>query len=117
MAGLPGAGGFAPAPDVVSGKAGDREQGVEVVLCCRVAAGRVAEMRFRAFGCPHVLAAASWLTERLRGAARDELAAWDWQEAAVALEVPAAKFARLLTLQDAVRAVAGNWPGIAASTV
>jgi len=117
MAHLPGAGSLAPKPDVAVGHAGHREQGVEVALQCRVAAGRVVEARFRAFGCPHFLAAASWLTDRLPGAGRDELANWDWREAADALEVPPAKFGRLLTLQDAVRAVAGNWPGDAASTV
>jgi len=112
-----GVGEFTPGPDVATGRAGDREQGAEVVLQCRVTAGRVAEARFRAFGCPHFIAAASWLTERLTGGSRDDLERWDWREVAEALEVPAAKFGRLLTLQDAVRAVAGNWPGGAASPV
>ena len=73
--------------------------------------------RFRAFGCPHLIAAASWVTDRLRGATREELAAWDWREAAEALEVPPAKFGRLLTLQDAVRDAARNWPAAPRSTV
>lgn len=117
MAGLAGAGGFAPSPDVARGRAGDREHGAEVVLACRVVAGRVEAMRFQAFGCPHFVAAASWLTDRLRGAGREDLLRWDWREAADALAVPPAKYGRLLTLQDAVRAVAGNWPGATASTV
>jgi NifU-like protein involved in Fe-S cluster formation len=77
----------------------------------------VAEARFQAFGCPHVLAAASWLAEAALGMDCGQLAAWDWQEAARVLEVPPAKFGRLLTLQDAIRAVARNWPGAARSTV
>ena len=117
MASLAGAGRFAPAPDVATGLAGNREQGAEIELSCRIAGGQVAEARFRACGCPHFLAAASWLTDRLRGARRDELADWDWREAAEALEVPAAKFGRLLILQDAVRSVARNWPGTPGSTV
>jgi len=117
MASLAGAGRFAPSPDVAPGRAGDREHGAEVVLTCRVIAGRVEEARFQAFGCPHLVAAASWLTDRLRGAGREDLEHWDWREVADALAVPPAKFGRLLTLQDAVRAVAGNWPGAAASTV
>jgi len=117
MASLAGAGGFAPSPEVASGRAGDREQGAEVVLACRVIDGRVEEARFQAFGCPHLVAAASWLTDRLRGAGREDLAHWDWREAADALAIPPAKFGRLLTLQDAVRAMAGNWPGATASTV
>ena len=117
MAGLVGAGDLAPGAGVVEGRAGDREQGVELRLQARVEAGCAAELRFRAFGCPHFIAAASWLTDRLRGAARADFEAWDWHEAVTALEVPPAKFGRLLVLQDAVRALAGNWPGEEGSTV
>ena len=117
MASLAGAGSFAPAPDIATGLAGNREQGAEIELSCRIGDGQVSEARFRAFGCPHFLAAASWLTDRLRGARRDEIEHWDWREAAEALEVPAAKFGRLLTLQDAVRGVVRNWPGTPGSTV
>lgn len=117
MESLAGAGVLAPGPDVSVGQAGDREQGAEVVLQVRVAGGRVTEARFRAFGCPHLLAAASWLTQRLEGASRDDLLHWDWREAAAALAVPPAKFGRLLTLQDAARAAAANWPGSNTGTV
>ena len=117
MAGLFGAGELAPGPGVAQARAGDREQGAEVLLQVRVEAGRAAELRFRAFGCPHFIAAASWLTDRLRGATRAGLEGWDWREAATALEVPPAKFGRLLVLQDAVRTLAGNWPGASGSTV
>lgn len=101
----------------VRGRAGDREQGTEVELTLAIHAGRVAEARFRAFGCPHLLAAASWLVEQLDGSDRAALEAWDWRAVAAALEVPPAKFGRLLTLQDAVRDAARNWPGAGGSTV
>jgi NifU-like protein involved in Fe-S cluster formation len=114
---LPGAGDLSPGPGVVSGVAGDAEQGAQVRFQFWVEQGRVREARFRAFGCPHFIAVASWLTERLQGAGRLDLEAWDWQEAAESLEVPPAKFGRLLTLQDAVRDAARNWPGLAGSTV
>ena len=119
MASLAGAGPASPAAGagIVTGRAGEREQGAEVVLLLRLAAGRVTAARYLAFGCPHLLAAASWLTERLVGCVRADLERWDWREAAAALEVPPAKFGRLLTLQDAVRDAAGNWPGDTASTV
>ncbi len=117
MASFIGAGTLVPGPGVIAGRAGDREQGAEVELQLRIVGDRVAEARFRAFGCPHLIAAASWLTERLVGASRDDLGLWDWREAAAVLEVPPAKFGRLLTVQDAVRDAAGNWPGGAASTV
>lgn len=117
MAALPGAGRLAAAPGVVTGRAGDRELGAQFEIDVRVEAGRMAEVRFRTFGCPHCIAAASWLTDRLRSGRRGDLEQWDWREAAEALEVPPAKYGRLLTLQDAVRDVARNWPGAPQSRV
>jgi NifU-like protein involved in Fe-S cluster formation len=115
---LPG-GGDLPhdAPGVITGRAAAADEGAQVLLAFRVDAGIVAEARFRAYGCPHFIAAASWLTERLVGATRRELAGWDWHDAAHALEVPPAKFGRLITLQDAVRAAAAAWPEPAAAGV
>jgi NifU-like protein involved in Fe-S cluster formation len=114
---LAGAGDLPAGPGVVCSVAGDAEQGARVRFEFRVEGGRVLEARFRAFGCPHFIAAASWLTDRLRGAGRAELENWDWREAAEALDVPPAKFGRLLTLQDAIRDAGRNWPGAGQSTV
>lgn len=112
--------GSAPLPadaDLVIGTAGHIEHGARVELRFQVAEGRILHGQFRAFGCPHVIAAASWVTERLGGKGRDVLAAWDWREVADALEVPPEKFGRLLTVQDAVRDAARNWPVPSGSTV
>ena len=117
MRSLPGAGRLPDGAGIVRASAGDEEHGARVEFDFDVEAGRIREARFRAFGCPHFVAAASWLTDRLRGAGRADLEAWDWREAADALGVPPAKFGRLLTLQDAVREAAGNWPGAPGSTV
>jgi NifU-like protein involved in Fe-S cluster formation len=117
MATLPGAGDLPPGPDLVVARAGDREQGAEVLLQARVVGGRAVALSFRAFGCPHFLATASWLTDRLRGQGRAELEAWDWREAAAVLEVPPSKYGRLLVIQDAVRTLARNWRGDDPSTV
>jgi len=117
MAAMLGAGRFGGCPTVIRAEAGDLEQGAEISLEVRLDGDRVAEARFQAFGCPHFLAGASWLTDNIRGAAREELECWDWRELAAALEVPPAKFGRLLTLQDAVRAIAAAWPGPGGSAV
>jgi NifU-like protein involved in Fe-S cluster formation len=114
---LSGVGQVPPGPGVIHGVAGDREQGAEIELVARVSDGRVAEARFLAFGCPHLMAAASWLTEAMVGFDREQLGAWDWQEAARELEIPPAKYARLLTLQDAARDLARNWSNARLSTV
>ena len=83
----------------------------------QTARDRIATARFRAFGCPHLVAAASWTVDRLTGAPVSQAAQWDWLEVAAAVQVPPAKYGRLLTLQDAIRAACRNWPGITRSTV
>ena len=114
---LPGGGRIAGPGPIARGSAGDVEQGARVEFDFEVDDCRAARGAFRAYGCPHVIAAASWVVERLSGATRADLEGWDWREAAAALEVPPAKYGRLLVLQDAVRAAARNWPGAAGSTV
>ncbi|HXW10005.1 MAG TPA: aminotransferase class V-fold PLP-dependent enzyme [Steroidobacteraceae bacterium] len=115
---LAGAGRLPEVAHKVTGRAGDREQGCSVELEFAVDdRARISQGAFLAFGCPHVLAAASWLVERAPGWTRADLEAWDWQEAARALEIPPAKFGRLLTLQDAVRIAARNWASEPGSTV
>jgi nitrogen fixation protein NifU and related proteins len=100
----PAAGELPPGDGVeVAAEAGSRAAGALVQLRARVAEGRIVAVRFRAYGCPHLIAAASWTAEQLAGAMPTTLADWDWQAVAGALVVPPAKFGRLLLLQDAVR--------------
>ena len=100
---------FEPAADVIEGSAGRLEEGVQFTLSARIAGDVIGDVRFSAFGCPHCIAAASWLSERLVGLGRQELAQWQWREVAAALEVPTEKRGRLLVLEDAVRALARQW--------
>jgi nitrogen fixation NifU-like protein len=117
VADLTGAGTLRRDGQVVSGRAGDPDLGACVEFDLRLNDGVIEEARFRVFGCPHLIASASWLAERLQGAGRPVLEAWDWQEAAEALDVPPAKFGRLLLLQDALRDAAGNWADLPVSTL
>ncbi|HEX7116830.1 MAG TPA: iron-sulfur cluster assembly scaffold protein [Steroidobacter sp.] len=105
------AGRLEPGPDVVEGAAGRPEDGVRFVLTARIERERVADVRVEVYGCPHCIAAASWLSERLTGASQADLQAWSWREVAQSLEVPAFKRGRLLILEDAVRALARAWAG------
>lgn len=102
-------GAFAPAPDVIEGHAGRRELGAEFRLTARVTDGKIAEARFEAYGCPHCVAAGSWLTTQLVGLDLAQLARWSWRDIARALQVPTAKRGRLLILEDAVRAMSEDW--------
>ncbi len=95
--------------NVVQGSAGNRELGANVCFSLRVAQARVAEIRFRAYGCPHTIAAASWLTQRLHGAAVEDLERCSWREIEDALSVPPQKRGKLLILEDAMRAAARAW--------
>ena len=113
---LPGAGDVT-GPGVIKARQDAADDGARVVLSLRIDHGVVVEARFRAYGCPYFIAAASWLTDRLKGATRRDVAEWDWREAAEALEIPPARFGRLITLQDAVRGAAAAWPGTAATAV
>ena len=62
--------------------------------------------RYRAYGCPHTLAACEWLARQLEGAPRALEAPGvgsplEWSER---LGMPAAKLGRLLVIEDALRA-------------
>lgn len=100
------AGHFEPGSDVIQAKSGEVDRGVVFQLSARVGQGRVEAARFEAYGCPHCIAAASWLTDRLQGMGAEDLERWNWREAAQALEVPTEKHGRLLALEDAVRGLA-----------
>ncbi len=86
--------------------AGNRTAGAEVSFSVRIAGDAVAEVRFQAFGCPHFLAAASLVTERLKGLPVAALGQWRAGEIGRDLVVPVEKRGRLLILEDAVRAAA-----------
>jgi nitrogen fixation protein NifU and related proteins len=102
-------GAFAPAPNVIRGHAGQREQGVEFTLTARVVGGQIAEARFEAYGCPHCVAAGSLLTSSLAGFDIDRLQRWSWRDIERLLEVPTTKRGRLLLLEDAVQAMGQDW--------
>jgi NifU-like protein involved in Fe-S cluster formation len=97
------------APDVLSARAGSKAQGVEIALSARIDGNRLVTLHHLVYGCPHTIAAVSWLTERLEGAGIEMLESWRWRDAADALEVPTEKWGRLLVLEDAVRALAREW--------
>ena len=94
---------------IIRGIAGSVAQGTMFVLSARVADGRIEAVRFEAYGCPHCIAAGSWLTERLVGLAEPELRQWRWRAADDALRFPAEKRGRLLILEDAVKALSVAW--------
>lgn len=104
---------FAPAADVIEGSGGRRDQGavftLSATLSARAGDALIESVRFEVYGCPHCIAAGSWLSERLVGCTQDQLCRWSWQEVAAAIDIPPEKRGRLLILEDAVRALAEAW--------
>ena len=80
-------------------------QGVSVRLNASIRDGDVIDLRFRARGCPHFLAACEWLCQRYSGKAASELDVFKPAEIMQTLSIPAAKSARILVLEDAVRSL------------
>jgi NifU-like protein involved in Fe-S cluster formation len=74
-------------------------------------AGRVAEIRFLAFGCPHVIAAAALIAEQAEGGAAEPGLPESIQSLRERLKAPIEKLGRLFVVEDAwlaaLRAAAG----------
>lgn len=100
---------FEAGEGVIRGTAGSVAQGTMFVLSARVVGERIEAVRFEAYGCPHCIAAGSWLSERLVGLTRDQLRTWRWRDADQALRFPLEKRGRLLILEDAVHALSEAW--------
>ena len=85
-----------------TGEAGDR---VCHPVAARLEAGRIVAMRFRARGCPHLIAAAEAACAALEGKNAVELREFSADGIRDRLAVPAEKTGRILLLEDAIRAL------------
>jgi hypothetical protein len=85
---------------VVRGEAGREALGTRVCFALRLVEGRVEAVRYRAYGCPHTLAACEWLARQLE-AGHEVGSPLQWSER---LGLPTAKLGRLLVIEDALRA-------------
>jgi NifU-like protein involved in Fe-S cluster formation len=92
-------------PDCHRGAAGSRATGTWVqfdVCITRTEAGpRLREVRFLAFGCPHVIAAAALVAEEAEGRAAEPSLPGGAQALAERLEAPVEKLGRLFVVEDA----------------
>lgn len=91
---------------VLEGEAEDRSLNVWVRFQVQLTDERIQAVRFQAFGCPHTIAAASWVAEWLDGKAADALARLDVREVSRVLGVPLEKMGKLLRIEDALAACA-----------
>lgn len=104
---------LSPGPGLLlQGSAGREEDGVRVEFEIRLAAGpaaQVAAAAFRAFGCPHVVAACALLCGWLPGRPAAALARAGWAGVLAPLEIPAEKSASLMIIEDALRNCLTDW--------
>jgi NifU-like protein involved in Fe-S cluster formation len=81
------------------------EQDVRLELAALADGERVEALRFRAWACPHVIAAAETTCARLEGASITELLEFSAVDLMENLAVPVEKTGRILVLEDAVRSL------------
>ena len=104
-----GGGQLAPGPGIFTGEAGSPAAEAWVRFHLSVEQGSVKIALFQAWGCPHTLATAAWLTGQLPGRSMKDLVPGTpsaWQEA---MEVPVEKLGRLLVIEDALKAALQAW--------
>lgn len=95
---------------VFEGRAGNLRAGREITLALRLTAeGRVAECRYRVYGCPATIALCSILSERLPGQGVEALAGFRGLALAEEFELPPAKRAAGLVLEDALKAALARY--------
>ena len=82
------------------------DQGVRIELSAHCRDDRLENLRFRAWGCPHFIAAAEAFCRKYEGSRCARLAGFRAAEIMQTLPVPTEKTGRILVLEDAVRLLA-----------
>jgi len=86
----------------VRGEAGSAEQGALICFAADVREGKLRNVGFRVFACPHIIAACNWQAELLEGAPVNALQQVDLAELQLMFDIPAEKAGKLLILKDAL---------------
>ena len=81
------------------------EQGVRIRLAATQEGGRILALAFRAWGCPHVIAACEGFCEEFEGEPVTSLGGFRAADIMQKLSVPVEKTGRILVLEDAVRSL------------
>jgi len=81
------------------------EQGVRLRLAATLDNGNIMALRFRAWGCPHVIAACESFCRDYEGQPATALAGFRAADIMSKLSVPVEKTGRILVLEDTVRSL------------
>jgi NifU-like protein involved in Fe-S cluster formation len=79
------------------------EPGVRIEFSARYKGGAIERLRFRAWGCPHVIAAAEAVCAEYEGQTASQLEEFSVTDLMQRLAVPAEKSGRIIVLEDTVR--------------
>ena len=79
------------------------EQGVHLQLAATEDDGNIRALKFRAWGCPHVIAACEYFCAEYEGRPLDALEEFQASNIMRNLSVPVEKTGRILVLEDVVR--------------
>ena len=90
---------------VLTADAAESECGARIMLFAGIADGMIAEMRFRALACPHLVAAAEWLCRDRQNGPVSGLSAFDRHGLMEQLAVPPEKTGKILLLEDALKSL------------
>lgn len=99
----------APPEERVVGLAGSPEQGAAIEFQLRIIDGRVCDVSYRVYGCPHTIAIAAWVADKAMGLAVAELGGITPKEAAKALDLPVARMRSALLAEDALASCIAQW--------
>jgi NifU-like protein involved in Fe-S cluster formation len=97
-------------PDHAGEAAGDivaffEDQGMRIRLSANVSKSTITELRFLAWGCPHVIAAAETFCRQYEGRPVAELELFETDQIMQDLAVPVEKTGRILVFEDTVRSL------------
>jgi NifU-like protein involved in Fe-S cluster formation len=81
------------------------DQGMRIRLSAEIIDGSIVELRFRAWACPHVIAAAELFCRQFEGRDAQDLEQFASGPIMRDLAVPAEKTGRILVLEDTVRSL------------
>jgi nitrogen fixation protein NifU and related proteins len=81
------------------------DQGMRIRLSARVVDDAITELRFLAWGCPHIIAATEFFCRQYAGRPVAELELFATDQIMQDLAVPVEKTGRILVLEDTVRSL------------
>ena len=93
------------AGNVLVAQASDPGSGAVVRLAVATDGLRISAMRYRVYGCPHVIAALEYCCETFEGSAVTTLAEFNVAKVRAALGVPVEKTGRMLLIEDVIRSI------------